>query len=140
MNTQFQWFHGGTFQMDSGEAVRLNRLGGDLTVVDGSLWLTRNGDLGDHFIEPGQRLRLVANDNAVIEPALTGHSVTVRWQPRRQSLAGALVAQPLRGLAFLAGLAATGLAALARKAADSACRAQGCISAGDSMASSGALK
>jgi hypothetical protein len=124
----------------SGEALHLGRLGGELTVVDGRVWLTRNGDLGDHFVEPGERVRLAVGENAVIEPARTGETVNVRWNPRRQSFVGALLEEPLRGLAFLTGLAAGGLAALARSAAASANRAQGCISGGDSMASSGALK
>jgi len=140
MNTQFQAFHGGTFQMHSGDATHLGRLGGELTVVDGRVWLTRDNDLGDHVFEPGQRVRLGAGENAVIESADSQRSVTLRWNPRRQSFFGALAAEPLRGLAFLAGVAARGFAALARSAADSACRAQGCISGGDSMASSGALK
>lgn len=123
-----------------GQALRLGRLGGELTAVDARVWLTRDGDLGDHFVEPGERVRLAVGENAVIEPARTGASATVRWNPRRQSFVGALAADPLRGLAFVAGLAATGFAALARSAAASASRAQGCISGGDSMASSGALK
>ena len=139
MNSQYQLFHGGTFQLRA-EAIALGRLGGDLTVLDGSLWLTRDGDLGDHFIEPGQRVRLGVAEHAVIESAHTGQPVTVRWSPRRQSFGGALLAEPLRGLAFLAGVAARGFAALARSAAASASRAQGCIAGGDSMASSGALK
>ena len=140
MNSQFQVFHGGTFQMHSGDATHLGRLGGDLTVVEGGVWLTRDGDLGDHFFEAGERVRLTVGENAVIEPSRTGETVSLRWQPRRQSFVGAVLAEPLRGLAFLAGVAARGFAALARSAADSACRAQGSISGGDSMASSGALK
>ena len=140
MNSQFQVFHGGTFQMHSGDATHLGRLGGDLTVVAGGVWLTRDGDLGDHFVEAGERVRVAAGENAVIEPSRTGETVSLRWQPRRQSFVGAVLAEPLRGLAFLAGVAARGFAALARSAADSACRAQGCISGGDSIASSGALK
>ena len=139
MNTQFQLFHGGTFQLHS-DAAHLGRLGGELTVLDGRVWLTRANDLGDHFVEAGQRVRLAVDDNAVIEPARAGASVTVRWNPRRQSFVGALLAEPLRGVAFLAGRLAAGFAALARSAAASAHRAQGCIRAGDSMASSGALK
>jgi len=140
MNTQYQVFHGGTFQMHSGDATHLGRLGGELTVVDGRVWLTRDNDLGDHVFEPGQRVRLGVDENVVIESLDSHGSVTVRWNPRRQSFVGALFAEPLRGLAFLAGVAARGFAALARSAADKACRAQGCISGGDSIASSGALK
>ena len=150
MNTQINWFHGGTFQARSdeagtrrigaGEALHLGHLGGELVAVDGRIWLTRDGDLGDHVIEPGQRVRLAVGENAVIEPARSGASIAVQWNPRRQSFAGALLAGPLRFLAGLTGLAADGLAALARSAAASASRAQGCISGGDSIASSGALK
>ena len=124
----------------AGQALALGRLGGDLTVVEGYVWLTRGDDLGDHVIEPGGKLRLGVDENAVIEPVYAGHSMTVRWNPRRQSFFGALLAEPLRGAAFLTALAARGFAALARSAAASARRAQGCIAGGDSIASSGALK
>jgi len=127
-------------RLAAGEARHLGRLGGELVVVEGRVWLTRDGDLGDHVVEAGQKLRLAVNENAVIEPATTGGTAVLRWYPRRQSFVGALVEEPLRGLAFLTGLAARGFVALARSAAASARRAQGCISAGDSMASSGALK
>ena len=127
-------------RLASGAALHLGRLGGDLVVIDGRVWLTRDGDLGDHVVEPGQRIRLAVNENAVIESAKTGETATVRWYPRRQSFFGALAEEPLRGFAFLTGLAASGFAALARSAAASASRAQGCISGGDSIASSGALK
>jgi len=145
MNTQFQVFHGGTFQMHwgstprisaadqgvhrlaSGEALSLGQTAGELTVVDGRVWLTRDGDLGDHFVEPGQRLRLASNENAVIEPAYSGETITVRWTPRRQSFAGALLGAPLRALAFVATRGANALGAIARSAADSASRAQGCV-------------
>jgi len=154
MNTQFNVYHGGTFQLaaaadtgrgellriDPSEAMRLDRLGGELTVVSGRIWLTRDGDLGDHFIEPGQTVRLGIDEQAVVESARTGEPVALRWNPRRQSLAGALLAAPLRGLALLTGLLASGFAALARSAAASARRAQGCINGGDSIASCGALK
>jgi hypothetical protein len=124
----------------AGAALHHGRLGGDLIVVDGSIWLTRDGDLGDHVVEPGQKVRLAVNENAVIESAKTGETVTLCWYPRRQSFVGALAEAPLRGLAFLTGLAARGFVALARSAAASASRAQGCINGGDSIASSGALK
>lgn len=127
-------------RLAAGAALRLGRLGGDLIVVDGSIWLTRDGDLGDHVVEPGQKVRLAVNENAVIESTKSGETVTLCWYPRRQSFVGALAEEPLRGLALLTGLAARGFVALARSAAASASRAQGCINGGDSIASSGALK
>ena len=126
-----------------GRALRLGHLGGELTVVAGRAWLTRDHDLGDHLVAPGERLRLAAGDNAVVESWPPGEALRLRWRPRlqrHQRFAGALLAEPMRGLAFLAALAARGFAALARSAAASASRAQGCISGGDSIASSGALK
>ena len=77
-------------RLASGEALHLGRLGGELAVVEGRVWLTRDGDLGDHVVEPGQRVRLGVDENAVIESARTGDAVAVRWYPRRQSFVGAL--------------------------------------------------
>ena len=131
---------GTTRRIDAGGALRLGRPGGELSVVQGRAWLTRDDDPGDHLVEPGQRVRIGVAENAVIESRDRGQALLVRWQPRRQTFLGALLAEPLRGLAFVADRAAGGFAALARSAAASASRAQGCISAGDSMASSGALK
>ena len=127
-------------RLAAGEALHLGRLGGELLVIDGRVWLTRDGDLGDHVIEPGQKIRIGVRENAVIESACTGHALTVRWQPRRQSFAGALAEAPLRGLALLTALVARGFVALARSAAASASRAQGCIGGGDVMGSSGTSK
>jgi len=138
MNAQLD--RDGTQRVIPGQAVQLGRLGGELTVLKGRVWLTRDNDLGDFVFEPGQRVRLAVGEHGVIESLDNHRTAVVRWNPRRQSFVGALLAEPLRGLAFLAGVAARGFAALARTAADSACRAQGSISGGDSMASSGALK
>ena len=127
-------------RIEAGHSVHLGRLGGELSVLQGRVWLTRDGDLGDHLVEPGQRVRLAVGEHGVVESVDADRSAVFRWNPRRQTFVGAVLAEPLRGLAFLTGVAARAFAALARKAADSACRAQGSISAGDSMASPGALK
>ena len=127
-------------RIEAGQALPLGRLGGELSVLQGRVWLTRDGDLGDHRVESGERVRLGVAENAVIESSDSGQAVVLRWNPRRQTFFGTLLAEPLRGLAFVTRLMAGGFAALARRAAASASRAQGCISAGDSMASSGALK
>ena len=134
----------------AGSALRLSRGGGELTVLEGRVWLTRGGhtgDTGDHRLEAGQRIRLVAAQDAVIEPWDRDRQAVVRWEPRPQGALAAAQALVLRALAFFAGEAALGLrglagglAALARSAASSASRAQGCINAGDSIACSGALK
>lgn len=129
-----------TLALATGQAIHLGRLGGELTVLEGRVWLTRDGDLGDHRVEAGERLRLAVGENAVIEPWDAGHTVSVQWKPRRQGFFGAVLAEPLRALAWALGALAGGFSALARSAAASASRAQGCISGGDSMASSGALK
>ena len=136
----------------SGQALTVGPWPGELTVVGGRVWVTRKDDLGDHVLEAGRSIRFGADAGLVVEPWDAGESATLQWRREAQAvrppafLAAALAAG-LRGLAGLAGATAaglrfaeTGLAALARKAASSARRAQFCISGGDSMASSGALK
>ena len=105
----------------SGEARRLDARGGELTVVSGRVWLTRRGDLGDHVLTTGQRVRLGVSEDAVIEAWDAAEGACVRWQVRRGGFVGAVLAEPLRGVAFLARRLALGFAALARGAA----RAQG---------------
>ena len=136
---------GNLVHLTTGQAVPLGRFGGELAVVAGSVWLTRDGDPADHVIERGERIRVSAADQAVIEALHPAATATVRWQPHRQRFSAlrfsaVLWAAPLRALAALARRAATGFEALARSAAASAWRAQGCIAGGDSIASSGALK
>ena len=118
--------HGATRHLVPGQALRLPRRGGELTVLRGRLWLTRHNDPGDHFLEAGQRVRLGDHENAVIEPALSAQGVILRWEPRRTGLRGAWFARPLSGAAVLAWMAARGFAALARTAAAGARRARGC--------------
>lgn len=109
----------------AGTALHLGHPGGDLSVMAGSVWLTRDHDLGDHFILPGQQVQLAAGENAVIEPAPGYRGASVHWTPEPHGFARSLLADRLRGTAFLAGLAAYGLMALARRAAATANRIQG---------------
>ena len=138
MNAQLD--RNSTQRLTAGQALQLGRLGGELTVLQGRIWLTRDNDLGDFVYERGQRVRLAVGEHGVVESLDADRPAVFRWNPRRQTFLGAVLAEPLRGLAFLTGAVARGFAALARSAAESACRAQGSISTGDSMASSGALK
>jgi Protein of unknown function (DUF2917) len=120
---------------------------GELSVLDGRVWLTRGGDLDDHVLARGDRVDIDWAERAVVESWERDRSATLQWRPIERRAPNQALAGALRGLAALAGAAAfvlaraeAGFAALARSAASSARRAQGCINAGDSMASSGALK
>ena len=154
MNTQLQLFHGGTFQMGWGEPVRIADVDGELTVVSGRVWLTGTGDAQDHVLRARQRIAVAATDDVVVEPWDRGEAAIIGWQPATQAqdrrpatLARRAAAPLLRGVASAADsmaltlrAAELGFAALARTAASTASRAQGCISGGDSIASSGAVK
>lgn len=142
MNTQIAE----RLSMAPGQLVHLFT-GGELRVTEGRVWLTRSGDLDDHLIEAGQRIRLNGSEGAIIEAWQPAAGARVQWLPQRQPLPARAFAGALRGFAavafaaeFGARVLARGFAALARNAASSARRAQGCISIGDSIASSGALK
>jgi hypothetical protein len=117
--------YGGTRLLASGQALRLPHAGGELTVLRGRLWLTRDNDLGDHFIDAGQRVWLDANENAVVEAAGRQQGASLHWEPCRQGSFRALLARPLNGTAFLALTAARGFMALGRSAAAGARRARG---------------
>ncbi len=115
-----------------------------LLARDGALWVTRAGDLEDHVLARGERLAVARGDDLVLQSWHRDQPAVWDWQPlaagagyglRREvpAWAWARAARALRG-------AADGFAALARSAAARACRAQGCISVGDSMASAGTLQ
>ena len=131
---------GALVHLPIGQALRLGRFGGELRVVAGSVWLTRDHDIDDHVLERGATLSVRAPDRAVIEALAPGVTATVLWRPTPQRFSTAFLAAPLRAVAMLAERAAAGLASLARRAAATAWRAQGCIAAGDAMLAPGALK
>lgn len=113
-----------------------------LLAVGARLWVTRDGDPADHVLASGERLFARRGDRLVVGPFDRGTAAD--WELQRAARAQAwprrfvgaafdAVARALRG-------AADGLAALARSAAAIACRAQGCIKAGDSIASAGTVQ
>ncbi len=113
---------------------------GELTVRSGCVWLTRRGDLDDHVLSAGQHLALAPGDDVVVDRWRRDSPALWDWQPARVPVGGRYRAVVLRAVARGLRGAAGALAALARNAAAMASRAQGCISAGDSMASSGAVQ
>jgi hypothetical protein len=134
----------------AGQAVSVGPWPGEIAVVDGRVWLTRSGDAADHVLEAGQRWRTTAAQHVVIESE--GQDATVRWQPlpqpfARRVFAGVGGSAALRLLAGAAGTLVVGLDRLragldnlARSAAASANRAQGCMASGESMACGGTVQ
>ena len=116
-----------------------------LRATDGRLWVTRHSDWDDHILGPGERLLVRRGDDLVVSPWERGGDAAWEWQP----LPAPVWVQALRRRVLGAGFAAAEralrgtadvLAALARKAAAIARRAQGCMAAGDSMASAGTVQ
>jgi hypothetical protein len=136
--------HQRDLHLDSAQRLHMRRAGW-IHVEAGMVWLTRDGGGVDHVLSPGERLWLGRGESAVVEPWQLGEAANLRWG------AAEAVAQPARLARGLAGGVARALAAAlrgvagrlllaARSAEVMANRAQGCISAGDSMASSGAVQ
>ena len=123
-----------------GQARRIGLGAGEITVLRGRVWLTADagpGEDSDRVLRAGDSLCIDQGQTAVAEAWGRGEGASLRWQPR----APVLQRLPRTGLAGAFFAAAFGaFAARARSAASSASRAQGCIKAGDSIASSGALK
>jgi len=122
-----------TLSLAPGEARRVGRGTGELVVLHGRVWVTAEGDENDRVLSLGQCLAVAEAHALVVEAWDKGQGAVLRWHaqalPRRTGLAPRL-----------AGAARGFFAALARNAASSASRPQGCISGGDSIASSGAVK
>ncbi len=118
-----------TWHLDAGRAQRLDPTPGELTVLKGRVWVTGQGDGDDRVLSRGERLHIGAGSDVVVEPWDRAHGAVLHWAPQRRG------ARAFGLRAWVAGF----FAALARRAASSASRAQGRISAGDSIASSGAL-
>jgi Protein of unknown function (DUF2917) len=136
-----------TMRLAPGQPAFVGHGAGELTVLDGRVWLTRHGDLDDHVLARGARVHIDWAERAVVESWERDQAARVQWRPIERHAPAQVLARGLRGfaalaagIAFVFARAEAGFAALARSAASSARRAQGCISAGDSMASSGALK
>ena len=150
MKTQFYADRGGVARLHDGAPLRIDHRGGELSVVRGRVWVTLEGDLDDHVLEAGQSMLLRSATAVVVEQWRPAESAVIEWYPRPSEPLAAprgVAAYALRGVALAADAVARGLRgaegrfeALARSAASMARRAQGCISAGDSMASAGTVQ
>ena len=106
-----------TWQLDAGRAQRLAAGTGELTVLQGRVWVTGQGDGQDQVLSRGERLRLADAAQVVVEPWDRAQGAVLRWAPRRSGI------QAFGLRALVDGF----FAAFARKAASSASRPQGCM-------------
>ncbi len=110
----------------------------------GRVWVTREGDLNDYVLDAGQRLALARGDRVAVGSWHEGQPALWDWTPMQPARpyrllrdgAAAVFGFSARALRAAAG----GLATLARSAAAIACRAQGSIRCGDSIASAGTVQ
>jgi hypothetical protein len=115
-----------------------------LTALAGNVWVTRRGDPDDYVLQPGERIALSRGEQVTVSALDDGEPAQWDWRfaPTRspQRRAREVVALVFDGAARVLERAAAGLAALARSAAAMACRAQGSIRCGDSIASAGTVQ
>lgn len=71
----------GNQRLARGEALHLGAASGQLTVLQGRLWLTRDDERTDHFVAAGERVEIKAGQGVVIEPVGAGNGVRVHWLP-----------------------------------------------------------
>jgi len=70
-----------THRVEAGCALSLGRQAGELTVIEGRVWLTCRNDLCDHFLDPGDRVFLPEGHFAVVAPFEKGAHLLLRWRP-----------------------------------------------------------
>jgi hypothetical protein len=125
------------FADDEVRVVTAERADRWVQVECGRLWLTQTlhkGRADDHWLQAGERLLLPAGSTWVAQGVDGARLALLQAPPQPAGFTR------FPGGAALAGvLALAGLAARAASAACKAKRAQGCISAGESMASSGTV-
>lgn len=118
----------GLWKLAPGRALSLQpRQNGVLRVAQGQVWVTTNvprhgagNELGDYFLQAGERLTVSPGQHLVLEPiALTGQApVFFEWTPTHESWDSQTtrnanaVTQPLRDLRLALGMAGSALANL----------------------------
>jgi len=73
------WLGDGPFAADRVARLTVRRAG-RLAVCTGRVWVTREGDLDDHVLEPGQALTVAAHEDLVIEPWQGSTTARLAWR------------------------------------------------------------
>lgn len=107
----------GTWKLGAGRAITLQPLqDGVLRVAHGTLWATFDGphegiprEMGDHFVEVGDTVRIAAGERVVVEPWGRNSPAYFTWDPatapaRVRRIAFADAMQPLADLRAAVGL------------------------------------
>jgi hypothetical protein len=81
MKSQFYASRSATVTLAWGEPLRIDGDTGELTVLSGRVWLTRENDPDDHVLEAGQSMQLASTDGVVVEPWRQGERTTLAWRP-----------------------------------------------------------
>jgi hypothetical protein len=143
---------GGLFEhqrrLAAGQLLRLGEWPGELTVVDGRVWLTRPDDPDDHVLAAGQRIRLGIGRGVLVEAWDREAGAVVRWTPRPRGhrLAAAWAAVLGRAAAVACRAAAGferlghGFEAAARSAASGPGRADGRIASAGPATCAGTVR
>ncbi len=116
-----------------------------LLATGGHLWVTRRGEWDDHVLGAGERMPVRPGDDLLLQAWNRDIPAGWEWHPApesawRQGLRRRLLGNALAAVERALRLGADGLAALARKAAAMARRAQGCMPASESMASASTVR
>lgn len=76
------------------QVVNLAGATGQLTVLQGHLWLTRDRDPADYVLAPGDRRVVGAREGVVIQALASGQGVWVHWSPQGRERSAALSLLP----------------------------------------------
>src|SRR4051794_27560979 len=72
----------GSFRtLRAGRVLALGSSGGKLEVLHGRVWLTRAGDVDDHFVDFGQSVVIPAAGRALVEALDGDEPALIAWRP-----------------------------------------------------------
>src|SRR4051794_22942818 len=86
MNTHTQALGSGVLPgslrtLRAGRVVALGSSGGKLEVLHGRVWLTRAGDIDDHFVDFGQSVVIPASGRTLVEALDQDQPALIAWSP-----------------------------------------------------------
>lgn len=87
MNTQLESSvpglrHGQLELLHGGRVLPLGTSGGKLEVLHGRVWLTRAGDLDDHFVDLGHSIVVPSSGRVLVTALDDARPALVAWRPR----------------------------------------------------------